>query len=113
MVSNKTVPEELNLNFRSKFNHGFSNHGCLHWSMLKACYGFKEKRAHKGKRFPFKIFKMRFMRSWECFKTIWNSPKKPVELTQKLAGEKKTPHSSYSYVVTIVGHYYAVMIARL
>ena len=32
--------------------------------------------------------------------------RKPVELTQKLATETKTPHSWYSYFTTIVGHCY-------
>ena len=36
----KTVPEDLNLKFRSKFNHSFTNHGCLHYAALKALSGF-------------------------------------------------------------------------
>ena len=51
MVSSKTVPENLNLKFRSKFIHGFANNGCLHCAILKALYGFKEKRAHKARDF--------------------------------------------------------------
>ena len=43
MVSSKAVPEDLNLKLRSKFNNGFTNHGCLHCAILKA---FKKERAH-------------------------------------------------------------------
>ena len=49
MVSGTTVPEDLNLKFRSKLNPGFTNHGCLHCAILKALYGFKDKRDHKAK----------------------------------------------------------------
>ena len=50
MVSNKAVPEDLNLQFRSKFNHGlgFTNHGRLQCAILKDLYGLKEKRTHKS-----------------------------------------------------------------
>ena len=27
------------MKFRSKFNHGFINRGCLHYAILKACKG--------------------------------------------------------------------------
>ena len=49
MVSSKTVPENLNLKFRSKFIHGFANNGCLQYAILKGLYGFKQKRAHKAR----------------------------------------------------------------
>ena len=87
MVSSKAVPEHLNQKFRSKFNHGY-----LHCAILKALYGFKEKRAHKARDFSFKIFKLRFWRFWNCLKTTRNSPEQPVELTQKLATKATTPH---------------------
>ena len=32
--------ENLNWKFRSKLNHGFSNHGCLYYVIMKALYGF-------------------------------------------------------------------------
>ena len=38
-VSSKVVPEDLNMKFRSKFNHDFINRGCLHCAILKACKG--------------------------------------------------------------------------
>ena len=43
MVSSKIVPGNLNLKFSLKFNHGFTNHGCLYCAILKSLYGFKEK----------------------------------------------------------------------
>ena len=49
MVSSKTVPENLNLKFRSKFIHGFANNDCLQYAILKGLYGFKQKRAHKAR----------------------------------------------------------------
>ena len=35
------------MKFISKLNDGFTNRGCLFCAILKALYGFKEKRAHK------------------------------------------------------------------
>ena len=58
------------------------------------------------------MFQMRFSRFSKCLKTTWNSPEQPAELTQKQA-ETKTPHSQYSFFVTIVGHYYGVVIESL
>ena len=55
------------------------------------------------------MFKMRFFRFWKRLKTTWNSLEQPVELSQKWATETKTQHSKFSYVVTIVGHYYALI----
>ena len=47
----------MKLKFRSKFNHGFTNHGYLHSTVWKANYSFK----------MFKI--MRSLRSLKCLKT--------------------------------------------
>ena len=44
MVSSNTIPEDLNLKFKSKFNPAFTDHGCLHCAILKALYGFKRKK---------------------------------------------------------------------
>ena len=46
-VSSNIVPEDLNIKFRSKFNHGFTNRGCLQCGILKA---------HKARA----MFKMKF-----------------------------------------------------
>ena len=35
-VSSKAVPKDLKMKFRSKFNHGFTNRGCLQCAILKA-----------------------------------------------------------------------------
>ena len=45
------VVNYLNIKFRSKFNHGFTNRDCLHCAILKALYGFKEKMSPQGKRY--------------------------------------------------------------
>ena len=68
MVSSKAVPENLNLKLRSKFNHGFTNHGCMRCAFLEVLYSFKEKRADKARYFFFKIFKMRFFEILKMFK---------------------------------------------
>ena len=36
IISSKAVPEDLNVKFKSKFNHGFTNRGCLRCAILKA-----------------------------------------------------------------------------
>ena len=41
------------MKFKSKFNRGFTNHGCLHCAVLKALYGFKGKRADKSRDMQF------------------------------------------------------------
>lgn len=47
MVSYKTTPEDLHLKSTSKVNPSVTNDGYLYCSILKALYGFKEKRGHK------------------------------------------------------------------
>ena len=34
ILSSKAVPEDLNMKFRLKFNHGFTNRSCLHCAIL-------------------------------------------------------------------------------
>ena len=48
----------MSIKFRSKYNHGFTNRGCVHCAILKALYGFKEKTDHQAKdtQFFFQIF---------------------------------------------------------
>ena len=36
IVSSKAVAKDLKMKFGSKFNHGFTNHGCFHCAILKA-----------------------------------------------------------------------------
>ena len=54
-VSSNVVPEDLNIKFRSKFNHGFTNRGCLQCAMWYS-------KSLQGKRYVqnkiFKILKM-------------------------------------------------------
>ena len=35
LTCTKAVPVDLNMKFISKFNHGFTNRGCLHCAILK------------------------------------------------------------------------------
>ena len=49
IVSSKTVPEVLNIKYRSEFKHGFTNRGCLHCAILKALRGFQEKKSPQVK----------------------------------------------------------------
>ena len=46
MVCSKTVPQDLNVKFRSIFNRAFTNHGYFHRAVLKALHNFKQKRVH-------------------------------------------------------------------
>ena len=57
MVSSKSVLEDLHPKFKSKLNHGF-----LYCAILKALYGFKEKRVE--------MFKTRFLRFLKCLELI-------------------------------------------
>ena len=51
---------DLDMKFISKFSNGYTNGGCLHCAILKALYGFKDKRAHKARNFPSKCSKWDF-----------------------------------------------------
>ena len=55
MVSSKVVPEDTILQLRSKSNYGY-----FHCGILKAFYGFMEKRVHMSTFL--KIFKISFLR---------------------------------------------------
>ena len=43
----KTIPEDLNLKFKSKANHGLTNHGWLHCAFPRDLFGFQETRVHE------------------------------------------------------------------
>ena len=79
------MPEAVDIKHRSKFKHGFTNHGYLHCAILKALRGFQEKEPTiQGIcNFFFKMFKMRFSRFSKWLKTTRNSPEQPAELTKK------------------------------
>ena len=70
MVSSKTIPKDLNLKFRWKFNHDFTGHDCFTVIIVLRYTVLTKKEPTKQK--------MRFL-------TSWNSLVQPVELTQKLA----------------------------
>ena len=66
------VVKEFETEIKSKFNHGFTNHGYLHSAVWKSLYNFKikEPRRQEITNFSFKLFKtMRFLRSSKCWKT--------------------------------------------
>ena len=48
-ISSETVPGDLNLKFRPKFNHEVNNHDCLHYAIIKALSLFKETRAQEAR----------------------------------------------------------------
>ena len=83
--------------------------------LLKLYPDFREKEHTKQEivNCSFKMFKVRFLRSSKCLKTIWNLPGHPVELNQKSATATTPLHSWYSYSVAIVGHYYAAVVRGL
>ena len=109
MVSSKTVPEDLNLKLRSKFNLAFTSYDCLHGAILKVLYDFTGKINYKATQFIFRNVQSDFfLRSWKCLKSTRNSSEQPVESNQKLATKTSTPHLWYSYIVTNVAHCYAV-----
>ena len=69
------LQRSVKLKFRSKFNHGFTNHGYLHSPVWKALYNFKIKRAQETRHNKFffqnvqnneifEIFKMSKNNSW-------------------------------------------------
>ena len=58
----KAIPVDLNLKFISEVNLGFTNRGCLLCAIiLKALYGFQEKRAHKLREIQFSLQNVNIM----------------------------------------------------
>ena len=49
--------EDLNMKFRSKFNHGFTIHGYLHCAILKPLHGCNVTRAHVAIDFSISLSK--------------------------------------------------------
>ena len=78
----------MSIKFRSKYNHGFTNRGCVHCAILKALYGFKEKETTRQKirNFSFKFF---------------------------LLSNRDKNTTLMIYEITIDGHYYGVIIEGL
>ena len=68
------VGVNFNMKFRSIFNHGFTNHGCLHCAVLKALYSVKEKRAHKARAIQFYLqnVKIEIFKIMKMFKNKMN-----------------------------------------
>ena len=53
IAPSKAVPEVLDMKYRSKFKHGFTNQGYSHCAILKSLYGFQEKRTLKSRDMQF------------------------------------------------------------
>ena len=71
--SRETVPKDLNMKYRSKFNHGFTNSGYLHCDILKALYDIKEKRAPKARDMQFSCWSFFFIKLQALrFSRFWN-----------------------------------------
>ena len=47
-IFSTAVPKDLKIKFRSKFNHGFTNRGCLHCAILKV-YNARDKQFFPSK----------------------------------------------------------------
>ena len=77
--------EDLNMKFRSKFNHGLTNYGYLHCVILKALYIFKVKNALEARESQFLVQNIP--------KQLEIRLKQSVELTQKLTTVTTAPHS--------------------
>ena len=67
------VVKEFETEIKSKFNHGFTNHGYLHSAVWKSLYNFKIKKEPRRQEITncsFKMFKtLRFLRSSKYWKT--------------------------------------------
>ena len=64
----------MKLNFRSKFNHDFTDHGYLRSDAWKALNNFKIKRAQEARETQFVFQNNEILRSSKCLKTWtkWN-----------------------------------------
>ena len=60
---------DLNLKFRSKFNHSFTNHVYVHCAIPKSLYNFMVKRAHEARDSQF-LFQNVQNKIFEIFKML-------------------------------------------
>ena len=65
--------KNLKMKFRSKFDHGFTNHGCMHRAVWKALYKFKIKRAKEARYNQFLFQNVHNNEIFEIFKMFKNS----------------------------------------
>ena len=101
MVSSKTLPKDLNLKFRSKFNPAFTNYCYLHCAILKVYRVLKKQE----KRFSFSLsLSLSKCSKWD-FCDLENISKVHEVHQSSLLNWIKN-----SYVVTIIAPYYAVII---
>ena len=82
-------------------------------AILKAFYDFKVTRAHEGRsQFLFQNVQNEIFVIFKMFKNNMNFTTVACGII-KLAIERTPPHSLHSYVVSIVGYYYALIIEGL
>ena len=67
------LQRNLKLKFRSKFNHGFTNHGYLHSAVWKALHNFKIKRAQEARHNQFFFQNVQNNEIFEIFKMFKNN----------------------------------------
>ena len=60
----------MKLKFRSKFNHGFTNHGYLHSAIWKAFHNFETKRAQEARHNHFFYQNVKNNEIFEIFKML-------------------------------------------
>ena len=65
--------KSLKLKFRSKFNHGFTNHGYLHSPVWKDSYNIKVKRAQEARDNQFLFQNVQNNEIFEIFKMFKNN----------------------------------------
>ena len=64
------LKSNLKLKFRSKFNHGFTNHGYLHSAIWKAFHNFETKRAQEARHNHFFYQIVKNNEIFEIFKML-------------------------------------------
>ena len=67
------LKRNLKLKFRSKFNHGFTNHGYLRSAVWKGLYNFKIKRAQEARYNQFFFQNVQNNKIFEVFKMSKNN----------------------------------------
>ena len=101
------------MKFRSKFNRGFTNPGCLHCAISKVLCSFKGKRTHKARDMQLLLQNVQndiFM-ILNMFKNNIKFARAARWRNSKISNRgKNITHIWYSYFVNIVTHFYGAII---
>ena len=113
IVSSKAAPEVLDMKYRSKFKHCFTNRSYLHCAILKAFYGFQEKRVDKSIDMQFFLRNVpnEILKIFKVFEKNMKLIRAACKINCKINNKDK--NTTLIIFFTVAGHYYGAIIEIL